>query len=134
MNETMQVGAGVVIIQNGRTLLAKRRGSHAAGCYGSLGGHVEFGERPVETVKREAREELGIEIGNIEFVSCTNMRKYGKHYVDLVYRRNYLWRANHSGAGKNRIDRLVPSQRFAYTSVRSRSDCIRSSKNRKPIF
>ena len=85
MNETMQVGAGVVIIQNGRTLLAKRRGSHAAGCYGSLGGHVEFGERPVETVKREAREELGIEIGNIEFVSCTNMRKYGKHYVDISF-------------------------------------------------
>lgn len=85
MKNTIQVGAGVVIIQDGKTLLAKRRGSHAEGCYGSLGGHVEFDESPIGAVKREAREELGIEIGNIQFVSCTNMRKYGKHYVDISF-------------------------------------------------
>lgn len=79
------VGAGVVIIKDGKTLLAKRKGSHAAGCYGSIGGHVEFGESPIETVKREAMEELGVEIGNIQFVSCANMIKYGKHYVDISF-------------------------------------------------
>ncbi len=89
-DETIKVGAGVVIIKDGKTLLAKRKGAHAAGCYGSLGGHVEFGESPVECVKREALEELGIEIGNIKFVSCVNMVKYGKHYVDLSFTAEIL--------------------------------------------
>ncbi len=85
MSDSIKVGAGVVIIKDGMTLLAKRQGSHAEGCYGSLGGHVEFGESPVDAVTREAREELGIEIGNVVFVSCTNMRKYGKHYIDVSF-------------------------------------------------
>lgn len=83
--KTIGVGAGVVIMRDGKTLLAKRKGAHAAGHFGSLGGHVEYGESPIETIKREAREELGIEIGNIRFASCTNMVKYGKHYVDISF-------------------------------------------------
>lgn len=85
MEKTIKVGAGAVIIKDGKTLLARRRGSHAAGYYGSVGGHVEFGESPIETAKREAREELGIEIGNLRFASCTNMIKYGKHYLDISF-------------------------------------------------
>jgi len=80
-----KVGAGVVIIKDGKTLLAKRKGAHAEGCWGSFGGHVEFGESPMEAVKREAMEELGIEIGNIRFVSCLNMVKYDRHYVDISF-------------------------------------------------
>ena len=80
-----KVGSGVVIIKDDKTLLAKRKGSHAAGSWGSLGGHVEFGETPIETVKREAKEELGIEIGNIEFAVCLNMLIDGKHYVDISF-------------------------------------------------
>ncbi len=81
----IQVGAGAIILQGGKTLLVKRKGSHAAGHYGSFGGHVEYGESPIETVKREAREELGIEIHNLRFASCTNMLKYGKHYIDISF-------------------------------------------------
>jgi 8-oxo-dGTP diphosphatase len=82
---SIKVGAGVVILREGKTLLAKRKGSHGAGSWGSLGGHVEFGETPVDAVKREAREELGIEIDNIRFVSCTNLLKEGKHYLDVSF-------------------------------------------------
>ena len=85
MIKHIKVGAGVVIIKDGKTLLAKRKGSHGAGTYGSLGGHVEFGESPVEAVQREAREELGIALTNITFVSCTNMMKYGEHYLDVSF-------------------------------------------------
>ncbi len=79
------VGAGVVIIKDHKTLLVKRRSSHAHGHYGSLGGHVEYGESPVEAVKREAQEELGITLKNIQFASCLNMIKYGKHYIDISF-------------------------------------------------
>lgn len=85
MDNQVKVGVGCVILRDGMTLLAKRKGAHAAGCYGSVGGHLEFGESPVEAVKREAREELGVEIGHVKFVTCTSMRKYGKHYVDISF-------------------------------------------------
>ncbi|MEO5927888.1 MAG: NUDIX domain-containing protein [Patescibacteria group bacterium] len=81
----IKVGAGVVILKDGKTLLAKRKGAHGSGMWGSAGGHVEFGETPIEAVKREAREELGIEIGNIRFVSCMNFFKQGKQYLDVSF-------------------------------------------------
>jgi len=84
-NPIIKVGVGVVIVQDGKTLLTKRKGSHAAKHYGSLGGHLEFGETPVEAVKREAREELGIEVDHIEFVSCTSLKKEGKQYIDISF-------------------------------------------------
>ena len=84
-NKQPKVGAGAVIIKNGMTLLAKRKGSHNEGMWGSAGGHVEFGESPIAAVKREAREELGIEIGNIKFIVCLNMIKDGHHFVDISF-------------------------------------------------
>ncbi len=81
----LSVGAGAVIIKDGKTLLAKRKGSHAEGTWGSFGGHVEPGESPMDAVKREAKEELGIEIGNVRFASCSNIIKYGKQYVDVSF-------------------------------------------------
>jgi 8-oxo-dGTP diphosphatase len=87
---SLKVGAGIVIVKDGKTLLTKRRGSHAAGCWQCVGGHVEFGESPMETVKREAHEELGIEIGNLRLAACTNMIKYGKHYLDLTFAAEIL--------------------------------------------
>ena len=81
----IKVGVGAVIIKDGLTLLAKRKGSHGEGCYGTVGGHMEFGETAEEALKRETMEELGIEIGNIKFASCANMRKYGKHYIDISF-------------------------------------------------
>lgn len=80
-----KIGAGVVIIQNGRTLLAKRKGNHGTGMWGSMGGHVEFGETPREAVIREAKEELGVEIGKVEFAMCMNMIKGEKHYLDVSF-------------------------------------------------
>lgn len=80
-----KVGAGVVILKDGKTLLAKRKGAHGSGAWGSMGGHVEFGETPAEAVKREAMEELGIEIGNIQFVTCMNLLREGKHYLDVSF-------------------------------------------------
>ena len=84
-NKQPNVGAGVIIIEGNKTLLSQRHGSHGEGTFGSLGGHVEFGETPIESVKREAEEELGIEIHKIKFLSCLNMIKYDKHYLDLTF-------------------------------------------------
>ncbi|MFA5926392.1 MAG: NUDIX domain-containing protein [Parcubacteria group bacterium] len=80
-----KIGAGAVIIKNGKVLLAKRKGSHSEGMWGSMGGHLEFGESPIETAKREALEELGIEIGKIEFATCMSLNIKDKHFVDISF-------------------------------------------------
>lgn len=54
-----------------------------------LGGHVEFGERGEETIKREMQEELGCGVQNVRFLSVIeNLFTYrGKreHEIILVY-------------------------------------------------
>lgn len=85
MSNVIKVGAGIVIIQDGKTLLAKRKGAHAQGHWGSMGGKLVFGETPAQAAVREAREELGIEVGNLRFVCCMNLKKDGEHYVDFSF-------------------------------------------------
>lgn len=85
MEEKIGVGAGFIIVEDGKAFLAKRKGSHGEGTFGSCGGHVEYGETIEQALKREAKEELGIEIEVVRFLCCFNMIKYGKHYMDLEF-------------------------------------------------
>ena len=81
-----KVGIGILILKDEKVLLGKRKGSHGAGEYGFPGGHLEFGESYEECVKRECREEVGIEIKNIRFLCLSSIRKYeSKHYVDIGF-------------------------------------------------
>ena len=59
---TIEVTAAV-IEQNGRFLVTERQdGVHLAGYWEFPGGKVEAGERPEETLIRELKEELGIDV------------------------------------------------------------------------
>ncbi|HLC97043.1 hypothetical protein A3B45_01780 [Candidatus Daviesbacteria bacterium RIFCSPLOWO2_01_FULL_39_12] len=79
-----KVGIGVLVLKDGKALLAKRKGAHGKGEYAFPGGHLEFGESILDCVKRECWEEAGIKIKNIKFVRISNLKKYtGKHYVDI---------------------------------------------------
>ena len=53
--------------ETGRVLLASHR---AAGLWLPPGGHVEPGEHPADTVRRESREELGIEARFSPLTGC----------------------------------------------------------------
>ncbi|MEM7031479.1 MAG: NUDIX domain-containing protein [Chloroflexota bacterium] len=90
MTQSPKVGVGALIIQNNQLLLAQRKGSHAEGTYGSVGGHVEFGESPEEALIREGYEELGITLGKISFLACTNMIMYDQHYIDLGFQASII--------------------------------------------
>lgn len=59
---TIQVAAGL-ICQRGRYLIAKRKpGTHLGGLWEFPGGKREGGESMEECLRRELREELGIEV------------------------------------------------------------------------
>ena len=79
------VGVGVVFIRDGMIFLAKRSGSHGAATWGCAGGHLEFGESLEACARREAKEELGVDVGEMTFLCIANIIDYGVHYVDVEF-------------------------------------------------
>jgi 8-oxo-dGTP diphosphatase len=82
-----KVGVSVVILRDGKILLGKRKGSHGTGTFSFPGGHLEFGEDPVECVKRETLEECGLILNNVKQGPYTNdvFSSEGKHYITLFF-------------------------------------------------
>lgn len=90
-----RVGIGVMI-QNKKeeVLLGLRKGSHGVGEWCFPGGHLEFGERMEETVRREVMEEVGLEVGDVKLVSLADELRYletdDKHYVNVGFSAEYI--------------------------------------------
>jgi len=80
------VGVGVMVVKGSKILLGKRKGAHGAGEYAFPGGHLEHMESAEDCIRRELAEECGIEVCNIRFQYCANVRKYApRHYVHLGF-------------------------------------------------
>ncbi|MGE5842765.1 MAG: NUDIX hydrolase [Deltaproteobacteria bacterium] len=85
------VGVGAVIFDGVSVLLAQRGQEPAKGAWSLPGGAVELGEKLVDALKREIREEIGIEIqvGGLVRVLDRIVRDGGKriryHYVIVDY-------------------------------------------------
>ena len=84
-NKHPRVGVAVLLFQAGKLLLIRRKGSHGAGSWATPGGHLEFGEEPADCARREAKEEVGVDVGEVTFRSITNdlFVEEGKHYITL---------------------------------------------------
>jgi 8-oxo-dGTP diphosphatase len=66
------VVAAAVVVEGGRVLVTQRKaGTHLAGAWEFPGGKVEAGEDPREALRRELREELGIETTVGEILDVT---------------------------------------------------------------
>lgn len=52
---------GVVVDERGRVLIGRRAGDPHAGLWDVLGGFLEPGESPEDGLRRELREEIGVE-------------------------------------------------------------------------
>lgn len=93
MGERPRVTIGAMILNgDGDLLLLKSPKWH--GRYIFPCGHVEFGERLEDAVRREVREETGLEIDNIsflthlEFINSKEFHMPYTHFVGLQYTCN----------------------------------------------
>ena len=72
MTDRQKVGIGVVIVNNdGKILIGKRRGSHAQ-YYSIPGGHLELGETFEEAAIKEIKEETDLDIIDPKVFCVTN--------------------------------------------------------------
>ena len=69
------VTAGAVIQnEEGKVLLLKHTFRSGSG-WGLPGGFLEGGEQPVEGLRRELREEIGLELERVEFLTARSFKK-----------------------------------------------------------
>ena len=91
MKEFKQLGAYGLIVKDDKILLIKKFGGPYDGKLDLPGGTIEFGEKPVQTLKRELEEETGIEILNYELFDANSVT------FKWAYKENILLKVHHIG-------------------------------------
>lgn len=81
------VGAGLVILRDGRLLLYKRVKAPEAGFWSIPGGKVDHMETAAAAAVREATEETGLAIGHVGFLCTAELITPAdrQHWVSLIY-------------------------------------------------
>ena len=78
------VTAGAVIFnQNGEVLLLKHRFRPGSG-WGLPGGFIEKAEQPIDALRRELREEIGLEVEDVEIFAVRSFAK--PQQVEVLFR------------------------------------------------
>ncbi|GAB3485007.1 nucleotide triphosphate diphosphatase NUDT15 [Nocardiopsis coralliicola] len=80
-----RIGVSAIVLRQGRVLLGRRRGAHAAGTWAFPGGKVDPGEDPAAAVARELTEETGLRARTVRPVGWTDDRFPGEglHFATL---------------------------------------------------
>jgi len=80
----------LIFNQKGEVLLANhlptdKKPKEFSDCWSMPGGAVEFGETAIEALKREIKEELGINIFEEKLISYDDWIKMGRHWIGLNF-------------------------------------------------
>ncbi len=71
LNDNEHIAVSIIFIENDKGEFLIQKASKEKGSYfSSTGGHIDFGETPMSTIRREIEEELGINVDNDEIEEC----------------------------------------------------------------
>lgn len=82
------LGCGVMIFSEKKEILLLKRARNRKsnpGMWERPGGGIEMGETIEETLKREVIEEIGVDIGELEFQDFVQMPNEGSHWIGFSY-------------------------------------------------
>lgn len=82
------IGTAVFLLKpNGSFLIGHRKSKSGYDTWGLTGGHINFGEDPLDAVCRETREETGIRIEDAHLAGYSSdiLPDSGKHYVTMFF-------------------------------------------------
>lgn len=91
MKEYKQLGAYGLIVKDNRILLIKKIGGPYDGKLDLPGGTIEMGETPVEALKRELMEEVGIEVVDFKLFDVDSV------LFDWQLKKDVLVKVHHIG-------------------------------------
>jgi 8-oxo-dGTP diphosphatase len=101
----------ICVDDQGRVLLARRRGDPFAGRWDLPGGFLDEGEHPLDALVRELREETGLEVEPLEFVGIW-MDRYG-NAENAPSTLNLYWTAHVTGGEPEPADDVTELGWFA---------------------
>ena len=81
-------GAGVILIANNGAILLQHRDKNNRwnqDSWSEFGGQIKKGETPKETVKRELKEELGIELTHLKLFKKYEFKRENGIYKQFVF-------------------------------------------------
>ena len=80
-----RVGVGVMILQDGCVLMARRVSGQRPGWWGWIGGKLEFGETLQDCARREAQEEAGVDVTNLRLLCISSIIVEDQHWIDVEF-------------------------------------------------
>jgi 8-oxo-dGTP diphosphatase len=124
----VQVAAGV-IAQDGRYLITRRKsGTHLAGLWEFPGGKREDGESLEECLRREAREELGIEITDPELFRLIR-HDYPEKSVELYFFKCGVRAGEARAIGCDELRWVTPAELSAFEFPPADLPLVRALQN-----
>jgi len=100
------IGAGLVILRGDKVLLARRLSEPGRGTFGCCGGKLNIGESIESCLRREAREEFGIRVGQFKFLAVSNIVLGDSHFVDLTFNARIIGRERPRVREPHKMDSL----------------------------
>lgn len=83
MKETRHLGVYGLIIKNDKVLLVKKSRGAYKDKFDLPGGSIEHGEKPIETLKREIKEEVGVDIVDAKLLDANSALVEWLHHEEM---------------------------------------------------